>query len=906
MDKTLNPTLVLQAAQRLQGVVNRTPVITSRTLNQLVGRELFLKCENFQRVGAFKFRGAYNAIAQLTEAQKEKGVITHSSGNHAQGVALAAHLLGVKAVIVMPEDAPPVKREATAGYGAKIVTCKAVEREAVSGELTAKHGYTMIHPYDNPHVIAGQGTAALELFEEVGPLDNLFLPVGGGGLISGSALAAQLKSPDCKIIGVEPAAGDDAGRSWRTGEIVTLEDVPTTLADGARTRFIGAQNLAIMRQFVSDMTIATDDQLLQTLSFVWARLKIVVEPTAVLSLAPLFTQSYTGDVGQRVGIVLTGGNLNVPACGFLHQPSPAKTKAKTSTTKTTPPPKSNGKPSILITEQIPLESVRQLEQVADVVIKTGLDDEALETELGKHQAWIVGSKQRVTEEMIGYGFNLRAIGCLSSQLANIDVSAARSMGISVVNAPTGTAVAIAEHTLSNLLQLAIAFSDGRLAGKTLGIIGFGRVGQQVAKRARAFDMRIMVNQPRLTPQLALDAGVESADLNDILQRADFVSLHVPFKPETETIIGMNELSQMKQTACLLNTGHTDLVDDKALSDMLDKQLLAGAALSILPEHVKPNPHSVRVRMSSRVLVSPHVTSIIGNRRRDISLSVADQIAKLLQRRRTNEALALELVPIDLVLPHEQIDEKRVARLMARLEDDGRLVNPPLTTRWHGKYVVLDGATRSTAFKRLGYKNLIVQVVEPNRGEFDLHTWYHAISSVLSFDDLQAHLSKLDNIDLSPLSLEDIPTVFEQTDALCYFLDKDGNATLARVKKGAERLTAMNDLVSCYTDWGEVERTLITDLSRLLAQFPTMTAVAIFPQFEPETVFEVATRGELLPAGLTRFVIPGRILRLNADLARLKKDESLPAKKAWFNEFLDEKLARSRLRYYQEPVILLDE
>lgn len=208
------------------------------------------------------------------------GVITHSSGNHAQGVALAAQLLDVRAVVVMPEDAPANKRAATEGYGAEVIVCNAMERDEVTAKLIADHGYTLIHPFDNDHIIAGQGTAALELFDEVGQLDYLFVPVGGGGLISGSALAAQLRAPDCQIIGVEPKLGDDAGRSWREGVVIKLESVPDTVADGLRTRAIGQRNLEIMRRYVSDMISVSEADILSALEFIWERLKIVVEPSS--------------------------------------------------------------------------------------------------------------------------------------------------------------------------------------------------------------------------------------------------------------------------------------------------------------------------------------------------------------------------------------------------------------------------------------------------------------------------------------------------------------------------------------------------------------------------------------------------------------------------------------------------
>lgn len=312
----LTPTAVSQAAQNLKGIVKHTPVMTSRTLNEITGRQIYLKCENYQRVGAFKFRGAYNAVSQLNDAQKAAGVVTHSSGNHAQGLALAAKLQGIKATIVMPDDAPPVKKAATASYGADIVICPAIEREKVSASLIAEHGYTLIHPYDNENIIAGAGTAAYELFEEVGELDLIFAPVGGGGLISGTALAAALMSPNCKVVGVEPAAGADANRSWRENRIVTLDAVPQTIADGLRTRFVGEHNLPIMRQYVHDMTTVEEAAIIETLKFIWTRMKILVEPSSAVALAPLFTQQYSKP-GQRVGIILSGGNADVPQVAQL-------------------------------------------------------------------------------------------------------------------------------------------------------------------------------------------------------------------------------------------------------------------------------------------------------------------------------------------------------------------------------------------------------------------------------------------------------------------------------------------------------------------------------------------------------------------------------------------------------------
>jgi threonine dehydratase len=803
-----------------------------------------------------------------------------------------------------------VKQAATAAYGAEIVTCPAVDREKVSAELVEKYGYTLIHPYDNDQIIAGQGTAAWELFEEVGELDTLFVPVGGGGLISGTALATAVKSPHCRVVGVEPAAGDDANRSWREKRIVGLNSVPQTIADGLRTRFIGQRNLDIMVQYVHDMTTVNDDAILETVEFLWTRLKIVVEPSSAAALAPLFTGQYQS-AGKRVGVILSGGNVDfqtiVPllaARKAAAAPKPAPALALSH--------KLAKQPRILVCDPIDPAGLEILEKTAVIDYQPHISEEALLAQIEQVEAVIVGQETQLTEQMIENGYNLRTIGCLGTRLDNIDVSAARSMGVSVVNVPSSGSVAIAEHVLGWMLALAASFADGRLAGKTVGLIGFGRVGRQVARRARAFDMRVIVNQPRLTPELALAAGVEATDLVDLLKQSDFVSLHVRHNPETNAIIGVEELALMKPSASVINPGHTELVDEAALLDALINGRLSDAAVPKFPtDHAEIDDIARQLRNHPRVMVVPHATTIIGNRQRDAAITVANQITAVLEKRRPSETLSLELVSAELVIPHEQVDDKRVARLMGRLEEDGLLVNPPITTFWKGKYVVLDGATRATAFKRLAYPYLIVQVVPPDEGRFQLHTWYHAISSgqrvaPRTFTDLQQHLETIPGVRFEPLPATAIAQAFHDKSTMCYFLDRAGQVTAAKVADGYDRLTVMNNLVSSYTKWGNVERTLLTDIPRLLSQFPQITAVAIFPQFQPETIFDVASRGELVPAGLTRFVIPGRILRLNADLARLKQDEPLQAKRFWFNQFLEEKLARSRMRYYEEPVVLLDE
>lgn len=309
---------VLAAARQIAGAAHRTPVMTSRLLDAACGNQVFLKCENFQRVGAFKFRGAFNAISRLSAAEKAAGVITHSSGNHAQAVALVSQLLGVKATIVMPVNAPALKLAATRAYGAAVVLYDPATavREAISQELAQRDGYVLIPPYNHPHIVAGQGTAALELFEETGPLDYLFVPCGGGGLLSGSALAAKHRAPGCRVIGVEPAAGDDATRSFHSGVLQTVRN-PQTIADGAATGSLGDLTFAMIRRYVDDMLTVSDEDLVRTLAFVWTRLKLVVEPTGVLGLAALFNHR-VALTGRRVGVILSGGNVDLAAAaGWL-------------------------------------------------------------------------------------------------------------------------------------------------------------------------------------------------------------------------------------------------------------------------------------------------------------------------------------------------------------------------------------------------------------------------------------------------------------------------------------------------------------------------------------------------------------------------------------------------------------
>jgi threonine dehydratase len=302
------------AAGRLAGVVHRTPVMRSQTLDERVGGRVALKCESFQRAGAFKIRGAYNALAQLSEEHRRRGVLTFSSGNHAQAAALAGRLLGIDVQVVMPADAPPVKLAATRGYGATIITYKREEtsREALAARIAEETGRTVVPPYDHPHIVAGQGTAALELFEDAGPLDLLLVPCGGGGLLSGSGVAAAAMSPGCRVVGVEPEAGADATASFRTG-VLHRVDNPDTIADGARTPHLGRITFPLVRRYVHEMVTVPDDALVRAMRFLAERMKLVVEPTGALAVAALLEGVVPA--APRTGVIISGGNVDLAALG---------------------------------------------------------------------------------------------------------------------------------------------------------------------------------------------------------------------------------------------------------------------------------------------------------------------------------------------------------------------------------------------------------------------------------------------------------------------------------------------------------------------------------------------------------------------------------------------------------------
>ncbi|CAN5824176.1 threo-3-hydroxy-L-aspartate ammonia-lyase [soil metagenome] len=297
------------ARERLRGYAHVTPVVTSRTLNEMLGAKVFFKCENFQRVGAFKFRGAYNAMSRLSAAEQERGVIAYSSGNHAQAVALVGRMLGINTVVVMPAGVSAAKRAATVGYGAQVIDCDLTKttREELAATLQTEHGYALIPPFDHPAVIAGQGTAALEFCEQAGPLNAMLAPVGGGGLLSGTAIATKGHSSRCRVIGVEPELANDATHSFQTKTLHAVNN-PQTIADGTRTRSLGELTFPLILKYVDEMATVSESAIMEAVKFLFQRMKLVVEPSGALGLAALMSGAVKAE--GRTGIILSGGNVD--------------------------------------------------------------------------------------------------------------------------------------------------------------------------------------------------------------------------------------------------------------------------------------------------------------------------------------------------------------------------------------------------------------------------------------------------------------------------------------------------------------------------------------------------------------------------------------------------------------------
>ena len=572
---------------------------------------------------------------------------------------------------------------------------------------------------------------------------------------------------------------------------------------------------------------------------------------------------------------------------------------------------------VLVCDAIAPEGVAMLEEHFDVDVRTGMSPDELCDIVGDYEAVIVRSATRVTREMIAMGDRLEVIARAGAGLDTIDVAAAVERGIQVINAPDANTLAVAELTMGLVVALArnVAAADasmkaGRwekssllgqgLVGKTLGIIGFGRIGQAVAVRARAFGMRVVTNQRRPTPELYMEAGVEPLDLFDLLAQSDFVTLHVPARPETERLIDAETLAAMKPTAYLINTARGSVIDEDALLQALDGGVIAGAALDVFStEPATGNP----LASHPAVIATPH----LGASTRDAQTSAAEDVARgliaALGRRPAEAILPVRFVDLDQVVPHEATDPRRTDRLAAQISEDGVVRNPPIVARFEDRYVVLDGATRTAALRTLGCRHVVVQDVPTD--ELGLETWHHVIRE-LPADDLIGALTAVPGVELEECGRDDAADRVIEYGGLCAVVTLTGAGYVVQATPGTNRFDALAAIADAYVGKAVVSRTLERVPERIAAWYPDATALVEYPQFTVEQVLLAARSGRLLPAGVTRFVVPGRVLRLEVTIEQMTGDRSLDEKNRWLHDHLAEKERRGRIRYYREPVYLLDE
>mgnify|MGYP006277840805 CR=1 FL=1 len=578
-------------------------------------------------------------------------------------------------------------------------------------------------------------------------------------------------------------------------------------------------------------------------------------------------------------------------------------------------------PRVLICDPIDDAGIEMLREQAEVEVKTDLSHEQLLAAVPDYEAIVVRSKTKVTSEVIEHGFNLKVIGRAGAGLDNIDVAAAREHGVAVVNSPDANTLAVAEHTLGLLLALArrlpradVSLKSGEwakkqllgsgLAGKTLGIVGFGRIGRQVALRAEAFGMRVLVNQRRATPELDLNADVEPVDLSTLLERSDFVSLHVPLNDETRGLIGAEELARMKSSAYLINTARGAVIDEDALLSALDGGEIAGAALDVF--NVEP-PTDTALIQHERVIATPHIASSTEDAQRAAATTIAEAILDRLQDVEVHGVLPVRVVPVQQVFPHEQVDAKRLDRMAERLREECYLRNPPVVTETDEGYMVLDGATRLSAIDRIGCRDVVVQVAPPT-SELDLGTWHHVICGI-DRDALFACLNDLSLTDLvnarteahADASLEELLAY----GGLCIVETVDGEAYSVQPRPNVDWIDALNELTQAYLAAATVSRTLETDRIRLAHQYSDMTAVVVFPEYSVSQVLQVAQTGQRFPAGITRFIIPERVLHVDVELDLLTAEAPLHEKNRQLHERLREKNRQGKIRYYAESIYLLD-
>lgn len=573
---------------------------------------------------------------------------------------------------------------------------------------------------------------------------------------------------------------------------------------------------------------------------------------------------------------------------------------------------------VLICDPIADEGADLLAEHFDVDVRTGLDPAELEGIIADYEAIVVRSATQVTRRLLDRAERLQVIARAGAGLDTIDVEAAVEREIDVINAPTANTLAVAELTVGFLVALArniprgdAALKEGRwikkelmgsgLHGKTLGIIGFGHIGQAVAVRAKAFGMHILTNQYRPTPELYLEAGVEPVDLYDLLAQSDFVSLHIPARPDTEDLIGVEELQAMRSTAYLINTSRGSVVDEDALLEALEQGRIAGAALDVFMEEPAPDNPLAR---HPRVIATPHIGASTEDAQTTAAVDVAQQLVERLATTASRSILPLRFVPLDRVVPHEATDPRRSERLAARLSDDAIIRNPTIVAAIDDRYVVLDGATRTDALRRLRAPHAVVQDITVEDG-LSLETWHHVVRR-LEVGTLLGIVSGLEGIRVEEVEAGTAQQRMIEYGGICSMITVDGREFTLHAAEGQNRFTALARVAEAYIAATVVSRTLEKDMSRLATWYPDMTALVEYPEFTVEQVLLAARAGTLLPAGVTRFIVPGRVLHLDVPLELLLSDRNLEEKNRWLHDHLTEKERQGQIRYYREPVYILDE
>lgn len=559
------------------------------------------------------------------------------------------------------------------------------------------------------------------------------------------------------------------------------------------------------------------------------------------------------------------------------------------------PAEKPARPRILVLDPIHEQGIAMLRERAEVSVNTGLRGTALLAAAGDYHAIIVGHNTRVSATLIEAAVQLQVIGVIGAKLDHIHVGAVQAHGIDIVSAHDWAATENAEQALRLILNL-----NQPLAGRTLGIVGFGQVGSEVARRANAFDMRVLVNQPRPTLELAVAEGVERMDLDDVLDQADILCVFVTRSKDTTPVLNAAHLARIKPHAHVINMSHPEAIDPRALASALRSGHVATAALTTsgedapLPTEITGDPAVTVVRLGHRTAEEAGY---------EVSSNLVTRVLAALDSYKAGNPIGLVVAPIDRVVPHEHFDPERVAALAARLATEEFLLNPPIAIQSDGYFIVLDGATRTNAFRQLNYPHMVLQVVERDDPSLALHVWHHALTGV-DGATLLDRLQRVPNMRLQRTTTAKADTALAWGAAFAIFRTLDGRSYLALPNPDADRLTVTNDFVAAYTRLATIVRTTETDPAHL--RLSELGGLVVFPPFSVDDVIQAGITRKLLPAGVTRFVIPGRVLRINADLNKLRADQPTSRKQAWIDKLVATKQYNRKIRRYDEPVVLLDE